>query len=466
MSEKSNFNYPEVPPRGKARKLFDKRTTVLTAMVAVMFVVLVSLELRPPPSGGPVSTPEPSRPALTAGMSSRSWSPDLQRKYAQKLAEKGLKKEAADAFQEYLASASLTLKESANVLYTAGKLHFELGSYEAALAAFYQAEVAGVGPDLEPELNRKIVACLENLGRSFDAQSELEQRTALVKPKEEDETRAVVVGRIGNEEVTLGQLHDELQRMQQMNPQLAQSFRTDRRKLVEFLRQFIFEKLLARKARKLGLDQHPEFRKQIEEVMNKALAQTLIRQEVQSKVQMDPADVRNYFEANQSRYVEKAQAAASHILLKDEETATNVLSQAQEGKSFEELTKTHSVDVSTKSEGGRLKEPVGQGSLEIPGIGRVPEFAEAVFATKPGQVAKTVVRSPAGFHVIRVDSITPGRALTFEEAQRQVAYDYQMEKSQAALSRMIQETLEVERVQIYDQVILGQKDEAVTEPEK
>ena len=466
MSEKPNFNYPEVPPRSRPRKVFDKRTTTIAMMGVMMFVVLVALDLRHPPSTRLAPPPESvgalPQPAAAAG----SWSPDLQRKYAQKLAAKGLKKEAAAAFQEYVASASLTLNERANVLYTAGKLHFELGSYEAALAAFYQAEVAGVGSDLEPELNRKIVACLENLGRSFDAQSELGQRTALVKPKEEDETRAVVVGRIGNEEVTLGQLHDELQRMQQMNPQLAQSFRTDRRKLVEFLRQFIFEKLLARKARKLGLDQHPEFRKQIEEVMNKALAQALIRQEIQSKVQMDPADVRNYFEANQHRYVEKAQAAVSHILLKDEQAAKSVLSQAQEGKSFEELAKTQSQDSVTKSEGGRLKEPVLQGSLEIPGIGRAPEFSKAVFETKPGQVAETVVRSPAGFHVVKVDSITPGRALTFEEAQRQVAYDYQMEKSQAALSRMIQETLEVERVQIYDQVILGQKDEALTEPEK
>jgi len=466
MSEKQELNYPDLPPRGRARKVFDKRTTVLVSLIVLMFVVLVALELRRP-SVAPTGNGE-GIPAETAkDRKDGPWTPVMQRKYAQKLAAKGLKKEAATAFEQYLASADASLEERANVLYTVGNLHYELGAYEPALAAFYQAEVAGPAKVIQEELNRKIVACLENLGKSFDAQSELERRTALAKPKEDDEARAVVVARIGKEEVTMGQLHDEIQKLQHQNPQYAKALQEDRRKLVEFLRQYIFEKLLARKARKLGLDQQPEFRKQIEDIMDKALAQLLINREVQSKVKIDPSDVKNYYAANRAKYVQKAQASVSHILLKDEETAQKVLKQAREGsKSFDVLAKAHSEDQNTRSEGGLLKEPVVEGAEVVPGIGSAPEFVAVVFATAPGKVAEGTVKSPAGHHVIKVNSSTPARALSFEEAQQRVFYDYYLEKSQAVMSQMIQETLEVERAQIYDHVLLGPSGAPVEEPKE
>jgi hypothetical protein len=72
--------------------------------------------------------------------------------------------------------------------------------------------------------------------------------------------------------------------------------------------------------------------------------------------------------------------------------------------------------------------------------------------------------------VVKVHSIAPARQLPFEEVQRKVLYDYQLEKSQAVMSKMIQDTLEVERVQIYDHVILGQdavtKEKGAPTPEK
>jgi peptidyl-prolyl cis-trans isomerase C len=470
MAEKQEIHYPEMPPRGRPRKLFDRRTAFFAVMVLAMFLVLVALQVRTAPPATPgmaVSSPPKPSPAVPV---TGAWTASMQRQVAQKLAAKGLKKEAAEAFGRYLESSDIPLGERANVLYTVGKLHFELGSYEAALAAFYEAELAGAPDDIKQELGRKIVACLENLGKSFDAQSELEHRTALVKPKEEDEARAVVVARIGKEEITLGQVYDELQKLQQLEPQIAQACQTDKKKLVEFLRQYVFEMLLARKARKLGLDQQPEFRKQIEDIIDRALAQTLVSQEIQSKVKIEPSDVRNYYEANRQRYVARAQAAVSHILLKDEETAQKVLKQALEGKAFEELAKEHSLDSKTKSEGGRLKEPVVEGAEQVPGIGRAPEFAQAVFATGPGKVVAGTVKSPLGHHVVKVHSIAPARQLPFEEVQRKVLYDYQLEKSQAVMSKMIQDTLEVERVQIYDHVILGQdavtKEKGAPTPEK
>ncbi len=454
MAEDKDFNYPDIPAKTKTRKLFDKRTTFFTVLITALFVVLVVMLLA-------VRTTTPAKSIERHGgpsPTSTHWTPDHQRKYAQTLVAKGLKKEAALAFADYLIATDLPLSERATILYTMGSQYFEIGEYEPALSAFYQAEVAGVSADIKAELDRKVVTCLEKVGKSFDAQSELEQRTALVK-KEDSEARGVVVARIGNEEITLGKLFDELQKMSRMNPQLAESYRSDRSRLIEFLRQHIFQRLLARKAKKLGLDRQPEFRKQMEEIMEQSLAQVMIQQEVQSKVSVDPADVRNYFEANRQKYVEKGKADVSHIQIADESRANAISKELEAGRDFAELARENSQDATTKDKGGKLEQPITEGSAFVPGIGKADQFVQAVFTIPVGDAGKTSVKTEKGFHLIKVHERTPSRPLSYQEAQQRVAYDYQNQKAQMVISKMLQETLEVERVQIYDQVLMGASQE-------
>ncbi|MDA0839747.1 MAG: peptidyl-prolyl cis-trans isomerase [Planctomycetota bacterium] len=451
MPEEKGFNYPEIPTKTVTRKLFDKRTTFFTVLITVMFVALVILQLVVK-SAGPAKEMERQGGPSPASI---RWTPEHQRKYAQTLVAKGLKKEAALAFADYLREADLPLSERANTLYTMGLQYFEIGEYESALSAFYQAEVAGVSGDIKAELDLKVVTCLEKVGKSFDAQSELEQRTSLVK-KEDSAARGVVVARIGNEEINLGQLFDELQKMSQMNPQLAQSYRSDKSRLVEFLRQHIFQRLLARKAKKLGIDRQPEFRKQMEDIMDQSLAQVMVQQEVQSKVSVDPADIRNYFEANRQKYVEKGKATVSHILVPDEAKANAILKELEAGKGFAELAREYSLDATTKEKGGLLEKPITEGADFVPGIGKAADFVQAAFTIPAGETGKTPIKSDKGFHLIKIHELTTSRPLSYQEAQQRVAYDYQNQKAQMVISKMLQETLEVERVQIYDQVLMGE----------
>ena len=450
MPEEKEFTYPEIPTKTTTRKLFDKRTTFFTVLITAMFVVLIFLQVAVKPAGPARSIERKGGPSLT----STHWTPDHQRKYAQTLVAKGLKKEAALAFADYLKGADISLSERASTLYTMGLQYFEIGEYESALSAFYQAEVAGVTGDIKAELDRKVVTCLEKVGKSFDAQSELEQRTALVK-KEDSAARGVVVARIGNEEINLGHLFDELQKMARSNPQLAQSYRSDKSRLVEFLRQHIFQRLLARKAKKLGLDRKPKFRKQMESIMDQSLAQVMIQQEVQSKISVDPADIRNYFEANRQKYVEKGKATISHIQVADEATANALLKDLETGKDFAELAKASSQDATTKGNGGMLKTPLTEGEGFVPGIGKADDLVLAAFTIPAGEVCKTPVKTDKGFHLVKVHKRTPSRPLSYQEAQQRVSYDYQNQKAQMVISKMLQETLEVERVQIYDQVLMG-----------
>ena len=86
------------------------------------------------------------------------------------------------------------------------------------------------------------------------------------------------------------------------------------------------------------------------------------------------------------------QVRASHILVKTEKEANEILSQINSGKSFTDLARKHSLCPSGK-EGGDLGF-FGRGQM-------VKEFEEAAFKAQKGQVTRPI-RTQFGYHIIKV----------------------------------------------------------------
>jgi len=112
---------------------------------------------------------------------------------------------------------------------------------------------------------------------------------------------------------------------------------------------------------------------------------------------------------------------ASHILLlcgdECEEAAivgelSAIQQQLAEGASFEQLAQERSQDPGSKLRGGRLSSGITQRDQKVDG-----SFRDAVFAmTVPGDVSATV-KSRFGYHIIRLDSITPAYERPFEDVR-------------------------------------------------
>jgi tetratricopeptide (TPR) repeat protein len=77
--------------------------------------------------------------------------------YANKLLSKGLKSEAAEAFEEYLAVGKIQPQEEAQFLYKLGSIYMELYKYEKALKSFYKAEMLNPKAEFAGEMNQKII---------------------------------------------------------------------------------------------------------------------------------------------------------------------------------------------------------------------------------------------------------------------------------------------------------------------
>src|SRR5262249_40243075 len=148
---------------------------------------------------------------------------------------------------------------------------------------------------------------------------------------------------------------------------------------------------------------------------------------------VEPAEVKAAYDANARQYTTPEQRQASHILIavkpdaKPEEKAAAkkkaeaLLAQAQAnpGK-FADLAKANSQDPGSAQQGGDLG-TFARGSMVKP-------FEDAVFAAKPGDIVGPV-QSDFGYHIIKLTGITPERIQPLEEVRAQIEADMKRQKA-------------------------------------
>ncbi|GAA0596113.1 peptidylprolyl isomerase PrsA [Virgibacillus siamensis] len=89
----------------------------------------------------------------------------------------------------------------------------------------------------------------------------------------------------------------------------------------------------------------------------------------------------------------KMEIQASHILVKDKKTAKEVKKKLENGADFAKLAKEYSTDKKSAKKGGKLGYfSTGQ---------MIPEFEDAAYSMKKGEVSKPV-KSQYGYHIIKV----------------------------------------------------------------
>jgi peptidyl-prolyl cis-trans isomerase D len=149
-------------------------------------------------------------------------------------------------------------------------------------------------------------------------------------------------------------------------------------------------------------------------------------------IKISDADIKDYYDEHQSDYHKPMEVRAKHILFavkqdapkeevdKVRAEAEKVLAEAKQGKDFTALAKKYSQDPSVAQNGGDL------GYFTKSKM--VPAFADAAFALKPGQISD-LVRTPFGFHIIKVEDVRPEKTITLDEARGQIENILKKEKA-------------------------------------
>ncbi|HPN36359.1 MAG TPA: hypothetical protein PK843_17780 [bacterium] len=224
------------------------------------------------------------------------------REYAADLMNRSLYRQAVAVYQDYLARYDADETEQANIAFIVANTYFErLKDYQEALA--YYLKIKHLYPEsrVMDQVNKRIVACLERLDRSADAQQALDETVQADPAKVVRQRPGAVVARIGNRDITQGDLNFEID---QLPPAARDQFRSKDKKL-EFLREFVATELLYDSAKRAGLDNDPQVQEGAFQSKKMLMVRRLIQDKVAGKIIITDSDVDLYYQAHKADYAEK-----------------------------------------------------------------------------------------------------------------------------------------------------------------
>ena len=229
-----------------------------------------------------------------------------------------------------------------------------------------------------------------------------------------------VVARVGGEEIHLSDMAEAAQSLpdevRSMPPAVLYPMLLD---------QMIDRKALVIAARKQGLDKDPAVERSVAHATDQVLQNAILSRDIGPLV--TEASIRARYDQTIASKPGEEEAHARHILVPDEATAKKIIAELKGGADFTELAKKNSTDPAAQQGGdlGFFK----KGDM-------VPEFADAAFALKPGEVTQTPVHTQFGWHVIKLEEKRTAPPPTFEQAHDEIRQQIIQEAVRADLEKL------------------------------
>jgi peptidyl-prolyl cis-trans isomerase D len=149
-------------------------------------------------------------------------------------------------------------------------------------------------------------------------------------------------------------------------------------------------------------------------------------------IQVAPDEAEQFYRLNIDRFAQNKKVKARHILIEVDASggaeaeeaarkkAEGIKKELDEGRDFAKLAAQHSRDPLTASKGGDV------GYFERGQM--LPEFDEAAFALKPGEMSAPV-RTAKGFHIIKVEAVQEAMTQPFEAVRPVIEGELRREKA-------------------------------------
>jgi len=292
------------------------------------------------------------------------------------------------------------------------------------------------------------------------------------------------VATVNGKSITAQQLDEETAAFKKNLEQQGYSFEGDQGKELEdmlqqnVLEQMIDQELVMQEAERLklmptdkeiedelaGIKEHlgseGEYKKYLAASgVNEPKLKDLIKQQqawvkLQEKITADvpeptEEEMQAYYDDNKEQYSRPEQRQVSHILIGTGDNsngknrseadakvlALQVVDKLNAGADFGELAKEYSDDPGSKDTGGQYP-PFSRGS------GFVQEFEDAAFGLNKGEITTEPVRTDFGYHIIRLDDVTPAAQMSFAEVKDSISAGLMEQKVTDKMSSYVEELRE------------------------
>ena len=176
-----------------------------------------------------------------------------------------------------------------------------------------------------------------------------------------------------------------------------------------------------------------------------AIVDAYLKKKVEEQAKVSDADLQKFYDQNKEKFRTGAEVRASHILVKDEKKAQEILAQLKGGASFEELAKKNSTD-GAAAKGGDLGW-FGKGSM-------IPDFEKVAFGLKEGETSG-IVKTKYGFHIIKLTGKREAGIRPFSEVKDQIKAAIEPEKQQEVFKKLKEDLKKSAKYTIKEDVLKG-----------
>jgi len=196
----------------------------------------------------------------------------------------------------------------------------------------------------------------------------------------------------------------------------------------QLLERLIDQTVLANAARKAGLDKSSAIARRIKMLTDGVLQQAYIEANIGARLsdEMLKEEYRKRVAAQST----DDEIRARHILLKTEAEAKKIIAELQKGADFAEAAKKHSTGPSG-AKGGDLGF-FSKGMM-------VPEFQDAAFAMKDGEISKAPVKTQFGWHIIKVEERRKSDPPSFDQMAAELRRDMSQQAYQSIIAEQRQQ---------------------------
>ncbi len=220
-----------------------------------------------------------------------------------------------------------------------------------------------------------------------------------------------VIARVDGKEIRRSELEEAAQALPQelrgMPPQMLYPLLLD---------QLITQQALVNAARSQGLERDPQVQARLRRAEEETLQQALLSRAISGDVTEEK--LRERYQRDIAGRPAEEEVRARHILVPNEADARAALAEVRRpGADFSEVARRRSTGPGSR-EGGDLGW-FKRGDM-------IPEFAEAAFGLRPGEISQNPVRTQFGWHVIQVQERRQVAPPPFEEVRdtlRQQAFE-------------------------------------------
>ena len=205
--------------------------------------------------------------------------------------------------------------------------------------------------------------------------------------------------------------------------------------LTEFQKKAVVNQMIERRlyledAKKRDIEDNPLFKEALKKLKENLLLDFWMKERVEEIAISDEA-AKRYYRANIEKFTKPASVKVRHILVTREEEAISIIAKLQRSrnirKKFIELAKSESTGPSSKN-GGELDWFVYEQM--------VPEFSEAAFSLKKGEITTQPVKTQFGYHVIYLEDKKEKSLIPYEKVKPQIVKALRMERFKIKLESL------------------------------